>query len=264
MHSKTPRRARFGALLALPGLVLAAATAHSAPMIELIENGEFESFSSASSWKRSGWIEADTVPGWSSSEGHVELWRQGVMNSPSFGSDGLPTGQHAETTGRGQNSVISTLFTTPDGPDAGLRALLSFDVWNRRGSGVLVDLMPLPPALPLPAFQPVCAVSEVMVENSCLFNASPSPANVVERVAALQFTVQPVNSNDRWTRHAQWLDLMPGMEYQLSFTGLGGGSSGAHIDQVSVLTNASVPAPAPALLLGLGLVGAAWQRRRSR
>lgn len=257
---------RLHSIAAISALGLVTANAH-AGLIDLVTNGEFENFSSNSSWKNSGWIKAGTVPGWTSSEGHVELWKQGVMNSPALGSDGLPTGQHAETTGDSQSSVISTQFTIPSNYVEGTQGILSFDMWNRAGSGVAVELLP---DMPKPA--PGGLVANCEMADSGLKSCGnlvgdislSAIAPITPFATPFQGQYQDSGAKNSWVRIEQSMDLIAGASYTLNFTGLGGGTSGAHIDQVSFRVqtaepfspaSASVPTPAPLILLFAGLSG---------
>ncbi|GEM_PF-5113770 len=260
-----PRTAIAALLLGL-GLPL---TSQAGPILELIDNGEFESFSSESNWYGSGWIKADTVPGWSSSEGHIEIWKEGAMSSPTLGSDGLATGFHVELTGDSQNSIISTTFIVPESVAPGTSGTLSFDFWARSGSSLAFELNPL-----LPQDNPgaidddfVCQPVDDDFSECPNLGSEEDLANLILPFTGTRMEIDTDEARNQWLRFSRAFDLEPGEAYELSFLGLDGGTSGSHIDQVSFAIGsasldavAEVPAPAPLALIAAGLVGLRLRR----
>lgn len=124
---------RLLAGLAVGLMVLGMAGVAGATPIELVTNGEFELPDFTGDWTS---IANGGVPGWSNSSGRIELWNQGMIGSPSLGSDGLATGQHHEVA---YNS--DTNYTTQGLLIASNGTLdFSFDSWKRDASGINFSL----------------------------------------------------------------------------------------------------------------------------
>ncbi|MFK8041495.1 PEP-CTERM sorting domain-containing protein [Congregibacter sp.] len=162
------------------------------------------------------------VAHWDSSEGEIEIWNESFQWGTDLGSDGLATGQHAEITWKTDKSEIWTTFVIPEWFAAGSTAHFSFDYQNRKSSGILASVN-------------------------------------VNGKAATPFSV---SSDGSWQRMSTGIDgLVSGDNVQLLFRSQGGGSSGAHIDQVEF--NVAVPVPGTVALLGLGLAGLGFSRRKT-
>jgi hypothetical protein len=231
-----PRTQRTASTLAALALCGALALPASAGvMVELVENGEFEQPALTSGWNP---FLNSAVDGWTSTESRIEIWSTSMTNNgvrPN-GSDGLPRGQHAEVTWNVDSGYLSTAFLVPNDFLTGSLATFSFDYWNRSSRGI---------------------ASTVLVNSIAVDSFSGSSPSV-------------------WSGYSQGIaGLAAGDAVELRFASQGGGSMGAHIDQVSFrvatgepirLLNASsqVPAPAPLALLGLGLAALATRRRKVR
>lgn len=107
----------------------------NAASLEMITNGEFEQTEFRQKWKPIG-----NVPGWetTAADGKIELWKQGILNSPAMGSDGLGTGKHMETNYFGIETISQT-FTL--GQNIDTTALFSFDAWSRLGGTGTVSVL---------------------------------------------------------------------------------------------------------------------------
>jgi hypothetical protein len=167
--------------------IFGSGSAHSAS-INLIQNGEFEDPSGT------GVHVYGSIPAWTSNQ-VIELWSQGIIGSPSFGSDGVATGQHLEITRFGTSQYISQSFIVPDGVAIGD---FSFDAWPRRASGVFYDI--------------VGSVS----------------GDILNGYLSLS------GLGGVWTNYTgTGLSIVEGEEISVSFRSNGGGSEGAHIDGVT-------------------------------
>lgn len=209
-------------------LMLGSAPSAFATPIELVENGEFNSpVIGAGSWAA---LPNASVPGWTSSYGTIEIWDQGIYSSPVTGSDGFATGQHYELTYLNDTDITTQMMPVP-GSDGTVD--FSFDYWHRLGSGV--------------SFTLTGSTSGTLVSESYHYTSGVGDFNWVP----ISYTNLPVKAGETLT---------------LTFSGIGGGSSGDHIDQVSVMYNsaAAVPEPSTAMLLGLGGIGMAGMRYKTR
>ena len=164
------------------------------------------------------------VTGWSGTDG-LEIWNQGAYTSPTVGSDGLATGQHLEIA-KYFVSDVAMQVTGAISEDGFLD--FSFDAWGRNASGVKYSL--------------TGSESGLLASGDHYFSG---PANDWE---AISLTGLSVLADDTFT---------------LWFQSIGGGSSGAHIDQVSLLYS-PVPEPSTIMLFGLGLVGLAGVHRKRK
>jgi hypothetical protein len=182
----------------------------------------------------STWAPIADVAHWYSTEGKIEIWAESFQWGSDLGSDGLATGQHAEITWKTDKASISTSFVIPEVFADGSTALFSFDFQNRASSGVLGSVM-------------------VNGNEAASFSGS-SPGSW----AAINLDIAGLSAGDN---------------VELLFRSKGGGSSGAHIDQVAFLIDSQrpsllrvreVPTPATFALLGLGLAGLGWTGARPK
>jgi hypothetical protein len=161
--------------------------------------------------------------------------------------------------------VISTSFTVPETFLAGGIAELSFDYWNRKGSGLIVSLWPDVELVSLPIVEPInaCDGEENEGETLCLLSDDPVERRAPEQQPGFDDTITDNGAQRAWMPYQRSLNLIAGARYTLSFEGIGGRSSGAHIDQVSLrvetgnrltlLAAEPIPAPAPLAMLAMGL-----------
>ena len=168
------------------------------------------------------------VPGWSSNQGRMEFFNQGGVSSPSLGSDGLGTGQHHEIPWNPGGITTSDAMVIP----AGLtEALLTFDAWPRSGVGV--------------SFSVMGSVSGLIYSDIL----APIPGNL-------------------WTAYTTpILNVLSGEDVTLRFESVGGGGSGAHIDDVQFLVEAAqVPESGSTFAAFAGASGLLllWGRRSRR
>lgn len=209
------------AVLATGLMIFGFASISQATPIELVTNGEFESPDFSGDWTH---VLNSTVDGWSSTSGEMEFWNQGMIGSPSLGSDGLGTGQHHEVAWKGDDEFTTQAFGIL------LDGLIdfSFDAWNRDATGISYSL--------------TGSLSGVLASGDHEFTS-----DLWESISYTGLSVQGGETLSLW------------------FDSMGGGSCGAHIDQVSVLYEAApVPEPATMLLFGTGLIGLAGARRRRK
>lgn len=167
----------------------------------------------------------NNVPGWETTQniGEFELWNQGSYGSPINGSDGLQTGQHHEVPYSDGNITSQIIDIAQDG-----YIDFSFDTWQRASTGINYWL--------------TSDASRTLFDLDHIFT---SPLNDWEFVTV----------NDIWVNAGEALTL--------SFEAIGGGGSGAHIDQVSMMFT-TVPEPSIIALMGLGLFGLGLSRRKMK
>jgi hypothetical protein len=170
----------------------------------------------------STWAPIADVADWYSTEGMIEIWAESFQWGRDLGSDGLATGQHAEITWNTDKASIGTSFVIPEAFAYGSTALFSFDYQNRASSGVLGSVM-------------------INGSEAASFSGS-SPGSW----AAMNLEIAGLSAGDN---------------VELLFRSQGGGSSGAHIDQVAF--NVEVPLPGTLALLSLGLMGLSTRRKRA-
>lgn len=170
------------------------------------------------------WLPLLGVQHWEGSEGKIEIWAESFQWGNDLGSDGLKTGQHAEITWNTDKASIWTKFVVPETFVDGSEAVFSFDYQNRKSSGIM---------------------SSVMVNN----------------VEVADFDV---SSRGTWGAMSRGITgLSAGDNVKLLFRSQGGGSSGAHIDQVAFMVDTNeVPVPATLTLFALGLAGLGFSRRK--
>ena len=210
--------------LALVGLVSA-----SAATINLIENGEFEdpyipipgAFG----------VSNEDISGWDGSSGSAEIWTQGFSGAPTLGSDGNPTGQHAEAELALGDTIMQSLMTPSP------MVSLFFDAWPRSSDGINLQGI-----------------------NVQLIG---SLSNTV-----LNFNLDLADHN-AWTAYDSGiLNVIPGETLTVRFASYGGSvlGGGAHVDRVRLLAQVpEVPETGGTFFPLLGVLGllAVW-RRHSR
>lgn len=194
--------------------------------MNLVVNGEFE----ASRTNPLRWTATD-VEGWESTEGKIEIWNESFLWDGRLGSDGQPTGQHAEISWKTDTASIWTSFTIPDWFD-GSEGLFRFNYQNRSARGLWARVL-LPESAPQEFY--------VSSRNSW---------------SLLDASIEGLSAGDA---------------VKLMFTSDGGRSRGAHIDQVEFFIDATkdlrlqsqiadVPLPGSATLFALGAVVLGWRR----
>ncbi|WP_028583472.1 PEP-CTERM sorting domain-containing protein [Desulfogranum mediterraneum] len=205
------RKALRTILVSSTAVVLATSAAQALP-VELVTNGEFESFDFSSSWTAS----ADSlVPGWSTTSDRVELWNQGKIASPAIGSDGAGTGRHHEIAYNSDTEITIQKFDILSHGTIDF----SFDTWKRSAQGISYSL--------------TGSLSGMLAGGNHYYSTNAWEAIV---------------HND--------LSVLAGETITISFKSIGGGSCGAHIDDVSARYNSTpVPEPSTTLLFGLGIIG---------
>ncbi|MFT4874498.1 PEP-CTERM sorting domain-containing protein [Congregibacter sp.] len=170
------------------------------------------------------WAPVGDVPHWYSGEGKIEIWAESFQWGKQKGSDGLATGQHAEITWRTDKVDKANIWTQFVIPKA-----FSY------GSTALFSFD---------------------YQN----RKSKGILGSVE-VNGKEFASFSGSSAGSWS--AMNLDvagLSAGDNVRLLFQSQGGGSSGGHIDQVEF--NVAVPIPGTVALVGLGLAGLGFSRRK--
>jgi hypothetical protein len=173
----------------------------------------------------SGWsaVPQANVPGWSSSTGYLEIWSAAANynGQPLNGSDGLFHGQSHEIT---YNSAVEYSIQAISLLSDG-RIDFSFDTWERFANGLSYSLEG--------------SLSGLLVSSNHSYN----------------------NTNDWEAVEHLDLSVLAGETLTMKFQSIGGGSAGAHIDQVSMMFSA-VPEPSILTLFGVGLAGLGFARRR--
>lgn len=200
-------------------------------IVDVVVNGEFEDptvTANGGLWEH---FPNATVPGWTSTTDTViEFWSQGAIGSPANGSDTNPTGQHMEINANDgvdtitQSIVLPTLLTTG--------ATLNFDAWLR---GVATGTYSI--------------------------SGSISGALVTDAAVNMNGSAWTLNS-------ASGFNVESGETITLSFTSTAAGPNSTHIDGVSFLVDQdpgggpAIPEPGTYLLVGAGLAGLAYIRRK--
>jgi len=216
---------RLAFFFSFPLLFIFAATVNGQEL-DLIVNGEFENpdVVGVDPALPVG-IEIRTdVTGWQSSSGEFEIWDQGVLFSPTAGTDGLGTGQHLElnAVASGQEAILFQEFVIPD--NFGTSATFGFDSWFR---------------FPSTDFYRVSGTLSGELVSQTAITESP----------------------DFWLRTEETFSVIAGELIRIEFTsGFGGNVEGAHLDQIS-FTASAVPEPTSLPLLAAGIL-IAFSRRR--
>lgn len=205
----------------LGALALAAfSSAALAGPIQLVINGNFNSPYVAPDTWEP--IANNLVPGWSNNSGYLEIWGVGFnSNEVSPTYNGQPVGQNLEvTTYAVTEYVTSTALVAADGV-----VDFSFIASPRTATGITYS---------------VTGSSSGVLAGGSVDLSGTAPAWTY--ISSPEFFVSA------------------GETLTLQFESVGGGGSGAHIDQVSMLY--TVPEPATLALLGLGLAGLGFSRRK--
>lgn len=218
---------RFRPLL-VPSLLLAALVCVLAPgaatamAVNLITNGEFEYPAGITSYNI---LPTNGVPGWGTTDNGIEIWGQGFSSSPSYGSDGNPTGQSLELNANMGGAAVFQTFTVPLDISSNA-AVLSFDAWPRENALGTVSL-------------------QGTVSGQIL-----APSTIA------------MNGN-LWTPNVFNVTVAAGEMVTLLFQAFGGTSAvSPHVDQVSF--SVSVPEPGVLGLSAAGLALLIALRRRRR
>ena len=198
-------------------------------IIDVVVNGEFETptvTANGGAWEH---FPEGSVPGWTSTNDTViEFWSQGTLSSPVNGSDTNPTGQHLEINANEgvdtitQSILLPTLLTTG--------ATLNFDAWLR---GVATGT----------------------------YSVSGSVSGALVTSAAITM------NGSVWSSNTSGFNVVSGETITLSFTSTAAGPNSTHIDGVSFLVDQdtggpTIPEPGTYLLVGAGLAGLAYIRRK--
>jgi hypothetical protein len=201
---------------------LAAASTAQGALVNLVVNGEFDAPVLSTSWA------AVAVPGWTSTQpGQIELWQQGFNGSPVNGADGLPTGQHMELNYSTTTTTISQSILIPLLLNS-TQATFRFDTW-RRGATATGN-----------------------------YSATGSVSGVLASGALVLSTTQ-------WTAHSFTVNVTPGETVTIAFSTPGAPNSSSvtpHIDQVAFIADVEMPEPGSYAMMGLGLAGLMWLKRR--
>ena len=198
-------------------------------LTNLVSSGDFESPVNTGNVNQRGAGALGSQ--WTFSAGNsFELWRQGILGSPSLGSDGIATGQHLEVRGTSGTSTtnVTLSLTIPNQVVAGSSATLNFDAWNR-GSNQSTGRY------------------QILVGGSDLGTFTANTAAGI------------------WTANTQSFAVSAGDTVSVIFTDSSGNSGGVglHLDDVQLIANI-IPEPG---MMAVMLMGAMWfftAWRRSR
>ncbi|MEN3952600.1 PEP-CTERM sorting domain-containing protein [Iodidimonas sp. SYSU 1G8] len=212
----------------VPALLLAALAGALMPSpsgamsVNLISNGEFEYPAGITSYNI---LPTNGVPGWGTTDSGIEIWGQGFSGSPSYGSDGNPTGQSLELNANMGGASVFQTFTVPLDITSGA-AVLSFDAWPRENALGTVSLQGT-------------VSGQILAPSAIAMNGS------------------------LWTPNVFNVTVAAGEMVTLLFQAFGGTSAvSPHVDQVSFAV--SVPEPGMLALSAAGLALLAGLRRRRR
>jgi hypothetical protein len=170
------------------------------------------------------WKPVADVPHWNSDEGKIEIWAESFQWGKRKGSDGLATGQHAEITWRTDKADKANIWTQFVIPET-----FSY------GSTALFSF-------DYQNRKSKGILGSIEVNGKGVKSFSGSSTGVWK---AMSLDVAGLSAGDN---------------VRLLFQSNGGGSSGGHIDQVEF--NVAVPIPGTVALLGLGLAGLGFSRRK--
>eukprot|EP01025_Chloroclados_australasicus_P038445 TRINITY_DN3961_c1_g1_i1.p1 TRINITY_DN3961_c1_g1~~TRINITY_DN3961_c1_g1_i1.p1 ORF type:complete len:876 (-),score=95.99 TRINITY_DN3961_c1_g1_i1:384-3011(-) len=172
--------------------------------IELISNGNFERPIVVNSRGFDFYSTSELPVGWFTSDANrIELWKEGLLNSPERLSNGERSGQHLELGGDNRNPTVSTKFFT-DFEASQVTATLSFEYWLR-------------PGFPVSKFQVIL-----------------SKLDGVRDQAIRAIAVEVPKSSDAWQKRTVSIVLDNKTLYSLKFQQEGQKDGGIHIDAVSV------------------------------